>query len=116
MFNFTAENKQNEHHGNTRFKAPQRGDDTYRIGDSDEMVVMDSGGETQMSEAICNFFVKKLHIYKIIRTFAAEMVMHGCFTRARKGNQVRVLSSTRYCHPHYEKSIKATESSGRQTF
>ena len=37
-------------------------------------------------------------------TFAAEMVMHGCFIRARKGNQVRILSSTRYCHPHYGKS------------
>ena len=35
--------------------------------------------------------------------FAAEMVMYGCFTRARKGNQVRILSSTRYCDPHYGK-------------
>ena len=35
--------------------------------------------------------------------FAAEMVMHGCFIRARKGNQVRILSSTRYCDPHYGK-------------
>jgi len=40
-------------------------------------------------------------------TFAAEMVMHGCFIRARKGNQVRILSSTRYCNPHYVKSKRS---------
>jgi hypothetical protein len=40
----------------------------------------------------------------LIRTFAAEMVMHGCFIRAIKGNQVKDLSSTRYCDPYYGKS------------
>jgi len=39
--------------------------------------------------------------------FAAELVMHGCFIRARKGNQVKDLSSTRYCDPLCEKSIKS---------
>ncbi len=32
------------------------------------------------------------------------MVMHGCFIRAIKGNQVKDLSSTRYCDPYYGKS------------
>ena len=41
---------------------------------------------------------------KLLCIFATELVMHECFTCARKGNQVKVLSSTRYCHPHYEKS------------
>ena len=54
-----------------------------------------------------NFIGKKLHIYKIMCTFAAEMVMHGCFIRARKGNQVQILSSTRYCNPHYVKSKRS---------
>lgn len=50
-------------------------------------------------------------------TFAAEMVMYGCFTRARKGNQVRILSSTRYCHPHYGKFKKTTGAAlGRRTY
>lgn len=48
--------------------------------------------------------------------FATELVMQGCFIRAREGNQVKVLSSTRYCHPYYGKSVKTTEQSGRETF
>ena len=36
-------------------------------------------------------------------TFAVELVMHGCFICARKGNQVRILSSARYCNLHYGK-------------
>ena len=48
----------------------------------------------------CMFIKKKCN-------FAPELVMHGCFIRARKGNQVKNLSSTRYCDPHYEKSIKS---------
>ncbi len=33
-----------------------------------------------------------------------------------RGNQVKVLSSTRYCHLHYEKTRKATESIGKAVF
>ena len=33
-----------------------------------------------------------------------------------RGNQVQVLSSTRYCHLHYEKSKKATERFGKADF
>ena len=33
-----------------------------------------------------------------------------------RGNQVQVLSSTRYCHLHYEKSRNATERFGKADF
>ena len=33
-----------------------------------------------------------------------------------RGNQVQILSSTRYCHLHYEKSKKPLRELGRQTF
>ncbi len=34
----------------------------------------------------------------------------------QRGNQVRVLSSARYCHLHYEKSNRATETFGKADF
>ena len=41
--------------------------------------------------------------------FAADMVMCLVFHRRIKGNQVRILSSTRYCDLHYGKSNEATD-------
>ena len=55
----------------------------------------------------------------IIRNFAAEnedMVMPSVFHRGITGNQVQVLSSTRYCHLHYGKSNNATEPIGKAGF
>ena len=37
------------------------------------------------------------------------MVMCLVFHRRIKGNQVRILSSTRYCNLHYGKSNEATD-------
>jgi len=42
--------------------------------------------------------------------------MPQVFHRGITGNQVKDLSSTRYCHLHYGKSNNATELSGRRTF
>ena len=57
MFNFAFRNKKNEHHRNVGIMdiqdlKPRRGDDTYRIGDSDERVVMENIG-TVPSGVIC---------------------------------------------------------------
>ncbi len=58
MFNFALENRKNEHLGNIAIMEiqelnPRRGDDTYRIGDSDELVVMEKIGSVP-SGAICS--------------------------------------------------------------
>ena len=49
MFNFAAESGKNEQHRNIDIMdvqdlKPRKGDDTYRIGDSDDLVVMENGG------------------------------------------------------------------------
>ena len=57
MFNFAFKNRQKEHHRNVGIMdiqdlKPRRGDDTYRIGDSDELVVMENIG-TVPSGVVC---------------------------------------------------------------
>ena len=53
---------------------------------------------------------------QLFATFAGDLVMYQVFHRCIKGNQVQILSSTRYCHLHYGKSMRTTEQSGRRAF
>ena len=49
---------------------------------------------------------------QLFATFAGDLVMYQVFHRCIKGNQVQILSSTRYCHLHYGKSNEATDGQG----
>ena len=51
-----------------------------------------------------------------IRNFATDLVMCWWVHQCIKGNQVKILSSTRYCHLHYGKSNEATENIGKADF
>ena len=75
--------------------------DSLSSGGYSHRIAILTGAKIQI---IFKIYKKSLHFLKIMCTFAVEMVIRGCFIRVRRGNQVRILSSTRYCHPRYGKS------------